>query len=209
MRFLPLLSLMLVAFIACGATTYYREASPETDSLQVWFCRAAACYGSGDATGAINWFAHVAEIDPLFPGVLYNLGMAHSLAGDTLNAGACFRRQLDMQPEDDASWRALGHIAMQGRRPHDALMCYRNALLLAPDEPAGLLGAGRAAYLTGDIAQALEYLEHGHAIDAEDADIACSLGLLYRETGREEEGRVLLELAARLGSREAFEFLRQ
>ena len=209
MRYLWIVFIVLVALTACGGTTYYRQPEANEDSLRVWFDQASAAYQQNDAPRAVDLFQRVGDADAAFPGVCYNLGLAWSLAGDDAQAEAAFRQHIERQPGDDAPWRALGLMAMQRREPEEALGLFKKALALAPDQPRNLLGAGRASYLTGDMISAIGYLEHGRAADPADADIACSLGLLYMESGREIEGRELLQEAAKLGSAEALDFLAQ
>lgn len=207
MRYIIISVAMLALLTACGGNRYYRHEATAQDSLLAWYNDGGLAYREGRMADAAACFRRVAESDEHFPSVYFNLGLACAAMSDTNAAENAFRRQTVLQPQDDASWRALGLLALQRRQPEQALAHYRRALVIKPDDAQSLLGAGKAAWLCGMRDVALPYLEQARASAPLDADIACTLGLLYRETGREAEGRQLLEEAARLGSAEAFEFM--
>ena len=75
------------------------------------------------------------ELQPDYPGVRKNLGLALMQVGRPQEAVPTLRRALELQPNDPEVQRGLGFALMQVGRPQEAVATFRRALELQPDDP--------------------------------------------------------------------------
>ncbi|WP_332908735.1 tetratricopeptide repeat protein [Sphingomonas mollis] len=96
-----------------------------------------------------------------------------------------------------ATWLRYGAALDQAGQWKDARRVLRRAVDLGPQEPSALNYLGYAMIEHGeDLPDATRMLERAHALAADDASIADSLGWAYHRIGQTPRGLPLLERAA-------------
>jgi len=76
----------------------------------------------------------------------YNLGVALVRAGELVRAGKTFEEALEVSPEDDLSYAALGYCAESRGERAEALRLYLRALSLNPGNTYARLRIKEAGY---------------------------------------------------------------
>jgi len=121
--------------------------------------------------------------------LLYNRAMLHDQRGDLVAAEADLRQLLKYNPNSAQGLNALGYIlADQTNRYDEAYELIRQALDLAPENPAILDSMGWVLYRMGRPEEALPYLEQ--AMESfPDQEIAAHLGEVLWVLGQKERAR--------------------
>jgi Flp pilus assembly protein TadD len=65
---------------------------------------------------------------------LFNLGMVLFGQSEFARAEECFARACDVRPQDAEAWNNRGVCAHRLSRTNDAIICFRKALALNPDD---------------------------------------------------------------------------
>lgn len=126
---------------------------------------------------------------PNHENLLYTRAMLHDQRGDLVAAEADLRRLLKYNPNSAQGLNALGYIlADQTNRYEEAYDLIRQALDLAPENPAILDSMGWVLYRMGRTEEALPYLEQ--AMESfPDQEIAAHLGEVLWVLGQQERAR--------------------
>ena len=121
--------------------------------------------------------------------LLYNRAMLHDQRGDLVAAETDLRQLLKYNPNSAQGLNALGYIlADQTNRFDEAYDLIRQALDLAPENPAILDSMGWVLYRMGRLEEALPYLEQ--AMESfPDQEVAAHLGELLWVLGEKERAR--------------------
>ena len=75
-----------------------------------------------------------------------------------LSAGGLWAEDLAVTKVKDDTVRVKGYALMNGGNPEAALALFRDGLKSFPENAALMMGAGRAAFLGGDVASSVKYL---------------------------------------------------
>jgi tetratricopeptide (TPR) repeat protein len=178
----------------------------------------AAMYGLGQAAlaardyaGAAQRFEQVLAADPRASIAHYPLSLAYRAMGETAKAEAHLRQQgrVEVGPPDplmtelrgllhgSANEQALGVRALEGGDYATAVAHLRQAVALAPDDPALRQKLGTALSLSGDPAAALAEFEDVVRRSPDFAPARYSLGVMLAANGRTAEAIEQLAAAVR------------
>ena len=158
------------------------DANPKDRDAGVNYANALRMSGRNDQALAV--MQQVAISNPNDRGVLAAYGKAQAAAGQLEEALATIDRA---QTPDRPDWRlvsAEGAILDQLGRSVDARGKYRDALVLAPNEPTILSNLGMSYVLTGDLKNAETYLRSAAAQPSADSRVRQNLALVVGLQGR-------------------------
>ena len=158
------------------------DANPKDRDAGVNYANALRMSGRNDQALAV--MQQVAISNPNDRGVLAAYGKAQAAAGQLEEALATIDRA---QTPDRPDWRlvsAEGAILDQLGRSVDARGKYRDALVLALNEPTILSNLGMSYVLTGDLKNAETYLRSAAAQPSADSRVRQNLALVVGLQGR-------------------------
>jgi len=165
------------------------DANPKDRDTGINYANALRMSGRNDQALAV--MQQVAIAHPEDRGVLAAYGKAQAAAGQLQEALATIDRA---QTPDRPDWRlvsAEGAILDQLGRSSEARGKYRDALVLAPNEPSIQSNLGMSYVLTGDLKTAESYLRAAAAQPAADSRVRQNLALVVGLQGRFDEARAL------------------
>jgi len=115
---------------------------------------------------AIPHYQRVAELDPAYPAIWFNLGFAHRLLGQFDEAKTYYQRAIQADPNDIRSYSELMAIAMNQEDTQQARAIAEQGVRANPDSAS--LHALLASVLIeiGDINEAQQQLAQAEAIDS-------------------------------------------
>lgn len=167
------------------------------------------------AAGLLGFLALAALADPVWaqprPGDpagrreraarLRETGQRYLAAGDPGSAAGYFRDAIGVDPQDVASYEALGRIYLQRGNVGHALEIIEAGLRRRPDAPALWRALADALVARGAIDDAAEALRHLVSRTPQDPEAYRALGALARTRGAWSEAlgayRAVIDLAAR------------
>lgn len=170
-----------------------RAALPKVFLGMAWLAR-------GEPQRARAALEQAAALAPTHPAVLADLAAAYAALGDAASAQATYRTAAERAPQDPRFWLLLARFSLE----HElhvrevGLPAARNAVTLAPEDPAALDSLGYAHFLTGDLFLAERLLTRALALNPTAAPAYFHLGLLRAAQGRAAEARASLATAADL-----------
>ena len=116
-------------------------------------------------------------------------------AGETAKAKALCRQAIAASPSYAGLYQMLAFLDLQDGDIVQARKHITLALTLRPAHAPSLLIAGNAAMAAGELAAALEFHAHAHALAPDRADAALALGSTQHACGLLHEARRSLEIA--------------
>ena len=161
---------------------------------------SAAAEALGDQAGALVFAEQlVASASPAdLPFSLTRRGDLRLAKGDRGLAKADFERAALLDPEEASAWAGLGALTLQ-TDPAEALVFYRRAHSLAPDDSGYEFGFAEALYWTGDYANAADGFARLVKRFPDDAELHASLAASLRDLDQfeaaETPSRRAVELA--------------
>jgi predicted Zn-dependent protease len=99
---------------------------------------------SGDHKSAVATFHSALQLTPNLPPVYLFLGSSHVQLGDPAAAVAALRKFIGFEPRHADSRALLGDALLASGRPTEAAAEYTRLTALAPEDPRGWQGLGRA-----------------------------------------------------------------
>jgi tetratricopeptide (TPR) repeat protein len=116
---------------------------------------------------AIAHYRRVADINPKYPGIWFNLGFAYRLLGQLDEAEASYKRALEVEPENELSYSELVALYMNRRETAQARAIAEQGVRANPD--SAMLHALFASVLfeLGDMRGAQHEIKEAEEIDPE------------------------------------------
>jgi uncharacterized protein (TIGR03032 family) len=119
-------------------------------SPPVLFHRGNELYRKGELDAAIDAYRQCVAIDPTFPNVRYNLGVALGDAEQYDEARLHLEQVIDSEPERAEAYNSLGHVANGRGKPHEAVRHYETAIDLQPEYAQAHFNLGMTLLKLGD-----------------------------------------------------------
>lgn len=143
----------------------------------------------GKPETAIPYLKEANRLDPQNPGIMAEIAGAYASLSDLQQAEAWFVQAVQIAPRTAQFWLLLAqfyvdhdyHVAEAG------LPAARQAVSLAPENPAALDALGFALTLTGDLTNGEKMLERAIALNPELASAFYHLGVLYLKQNKTTE----------------------
>ena len=142
-----------------------------------------ALKAAGDTAGAAASYRRALQINPGYGSAYNNLGAALYAAGDLDGAAAAYVQGLETNPGDARSHRNLAVILRDRGAPGDAdaaIICFRRALEIAPDDEDAAMGVGEVLLEQGQHAKGLNALANVFGVICFDAGAKGGAGVSVR-----------------------------
>jgi tetratricopeptide (TPR) repeat protein len=154
----------------------------------------------GDAEQALEALTSAAELDPESPAIAAELAGALEDLGEMDEALAAFLHAANLAPDESGFWRLLADFSTRNeiQVTEVGLPAARNALALAPDDPAACDALAFAYFLAGDDALARRFIDRAVRLHPLRSSTQYHLGLLLLSQGEIPAARSALEWAALL-----------
>ncbi|NHO33870.1 tetratricopeptide repeat protein [Acetobacter fallax] len=145
-----------------------------------------------DWPAAITAFSHAVDTarasHTLEWTLLFERAAAYERTGDWSKAEADLQAARQMMPDEPLLLNFLGYGWIQrGQHQQDAIALLERALSLDPDDGAIRDSLGWACLRTGNVAKAVQLLEHAAEQTPLDAEVNYHLGVAYWDLGRKTE----------------------
>ncbi|MGB0682723.1 MAG: tetratricopeptide repeat protein [Magnetovibrionaceae bacterium] len=106
------------------------------------FTLAATHHRAGRLADAVRGYARALALNPRFPDIYNNLGVALRAQGKFDAAVACYRRALTMRPDNAGAYSNMGNALREMGRFGLALQCHEKAVSLRPNWAEGIYNLG-------------------------------------------------------------------
>lgn len=136
--------------------TVQGSASGEASAL---FADAVAAHRAGDRARAKSLYRQVIAADPTNADAYNNLGTAHRIDQEFVEAEAAYRRALAINPGFAAAWSNLGLVLEARGRSTEAAAAYQRALELDPANAGTKVNLATQYYRAGLYPEALRLLD--------------------------------------------------
>jgi tetratricopeptide (TPR) repeat protein len=165
------------------------QVAPE--SAEIHRILAQTAENQDDFTHAVAEYRKALELNPVMPGLHFELGQAilESSTGEAARAEAEkeFQQALADDPSDANSHYMLGEIAWLRSNPDGALEHYQKAVQLQPDFVDARIALGKTLTALGRPADAIPQLTEAIRLDPENATPHYRLAQAYRKLGRTDD----------------------
>jgi tetratricopeptide (TPR) repeat protein len=136
---------------------------------------------------------------PDLPGVHFSMGQVLRRKGESDQAMAEFALELRLNPSHAESSAEIGTILASQHEPQKAIPYLETALRNKPELTMARQELGKAYYLNKEYAKAERELKAALTAD-DDGTAHYTLGMVYRQLGRDQEARAALNEARRIQS---------
>jgi len=184
------------------AVAHYREAVKSAPDYVMARNNLALCLiQAGDRQAAIEQFREILRLKPGFEPARRNLSMLMA-AQETMKrttAGGS-----DPERAEGGSLNEhmrLGQEAVKRGDLDNAIVHFRRAVRIAPDDPGGHIALGLALAYRGEIDEAIRHFRLALKRDPENAEVQNSLGVALMQKGQLDEAQTHLQKAIRIDPR--------
>lgn len=138
---------------------------------------------------ALVYLTKATELNPENPDLFVDLGRLTAQAGDLPIALEHYKQAIQLAPSTSRYWVALAEFTVDFEVfiEDEGLPAARQALELAPEDPAVLVANGRVAYLMEDHINAIRFYDQAIILAPEYAATYIHLGLLHLTQGNRTE----------------------
>ena len=172
------------------------------DSVLVQIMTSLYWQRRGDAAQAQDHLEKALALEPENPVLYVEVGDLLARSGDLQEARQAFQRAVDLDPREISYRRALVDFLLHHQMDlrESALPVARQAVLLAPNDPAALDLLGETLFLLGDYHTARRFVERALQIDTAYAPALMHLGVISIFQGESSKARQLLTQARDLAA---------
>jgi predicted Zn-dependent protease len=158
--------------------------------------KTAAELGAGGDIGAERYVARLKPLIDIKPAYdKYDEAMIAAHKGDIPKAKSLLGEAIKLAPNEGRFHQLQGEIALNEKKPQEAVASYQKAMDLDPNYFGSYLGAGVAQYRAGDKAKAEQYLTQSAKL-LPTAPAAYFLGNLARDKGDSQNAIKYYQAAA-------------
>ena len=183
------------------AIAHYREAVKNApDSIMARNNMAICLIQTGDRQAAIEQFQEILRLKPEFEPASRNLAMLR--AQETMKKTAAAGRVSERA--EGGSLREqmrLGQEAVKRGDLDNAIIHFRGAVRIDPDNPGAHVGLGLALAYKGEIDEAIRHFRAALKRDPENAEVQNSLGVALMQKGQLDEAQTHLQRAIKINPR--------
>lgn len=183
-----------------GGEEISRALALDPDSFLSLSLAALRCQRRQEWSQAVGYLDIIATQDPDNPRWLVELGAANAGLGDLETAYQNYAAAVKLDPQDASLWRLLAAFSLSSNYQLDSVgfPAARQAVQLAPQDPASLDTLARVYMATGDLVSAEKFLQKAISTGSDYAMAYLHLGMVLQDLGRTEEARTALERAVML-----------
>ncbi|MEK7989548.1 MAG: tetratricopeptide repeat protein [Thiotrichaceae bacterium] len=117
---------------------------------------------------------------------------------DMIQAEACYRQAIVLQPESLDTWGNLGNLLRLEERYEEAIDCYKIILKQEPKHIAALNNIGNTYSDLGEFKQAINVYEKILTIQPDLAEVYINLGVIYKESNELDKAKKCYKKALKL-----------
>jgi tetratricopeptide (TPR) repeat protein len=143
---------------------------------------------TGRQTEAIPWLERAAQLDPAAPEVWSEIGRASNTLGDYARAADCFRRFIELRPENADGYFCLANAQQRLGQHEDAVALYRKSVELNAGDSPAWNNLGKALTELNRLPAALTAFGRALALEPGSALARRNRALALLKSGRWEEG---------------------
>lgn len=183
------------------AVAHYREAVKNApDSIMARNNMAICLIQTGDRQAAIEQFQEILRLKPEFEPARRNLAMllAQETMKKTAGAGRVSERAEGGSLKEQMR---LGQEAVKRGDLDTAILHFREALRIDPDNPGAHVGLGLALAYKGELDEAIRHFRAALKRDPENAEVQNSLGVALMQKGQLDEAQAHLQKAIKINPR--------
>ena len=159
---------------------------PTSDQAMIGL--AAAAHTRGETAVALDWLDKALKAAPEAPTVTAAHARLSTEIGDLNGAAARLQAAVDAHPEAREVRLALADwLALQLRRPGEAIPHYRKLLTRTPNDGAALLGLGMALLADNQLADSIATLDQALEADPQNDRARLAWGHAYLRADRAED----------------------
>lgn len=136
-----------------------------------------------DPKRSIQLMKDAIAICPFFEFAYFNLAVVYTEQQQTDKALACYRRVLQITPNNAQAYNNMGVIYKTGNKLVEAIECFEAAVHHDPNMTMGLNNVAVNLIMFGKFQAALKHLKRATEVDPNNADTYNNLGLLYWDQG--------------------------
>lgn len=122
-----------------------------------------------------------------------SLGRVYTESGDYYSAIECYKKSLELNPDDFDTWFNLGLAYKNNHLYDESINAYKNALSVNPAHAGGYFNLGNVYELKNETDLALEYYKKAYELNDKDDYIKYFLAISYIKTKNFKEGWRLYE----------------
>ncbi|MGB0670389.1 MAG: tetratricopeptide repeat protein [Rhodospirillales bacterium] len=147
------------------------------------FTLAATHHRAGRLDDAIKGYGRALALNPRFPDIYNNLGVALRAQGKFDAAVACYRRALAMRPDNAGAYSNMGNALREMGRFLMALQCHQKAVSLRPNWAEGIYNLGLVHRDQGEPDKALAAFDQALKINPDYVDAHWDRSLCLLQKG--------------------------
>lgn len=141
----------------------------------------------------VRWAEALARENPGNPRSHWVYGNVLEESGDLTSAGREYEKAVQLDPTLYEGYQALGTLRLSLKEYSRALSCYKKMIELRPKSPVGYNCEAILHLTQNDMAAATTCFERAADVAPNDVATLYNLAAAYRDVGRTEEARKLLE----------------
>jgi len=169
---------------------YQQALGYRSDSPDIHYGIATACFLVGDQHSAIYHFKEVIRLDPLRAGAYINLGAVYNRLGQLEDALATLRRGIQLDANRAEGYYNLGLVYRQLGQLEMAVNAYREAVRLNPRMHDAHYNLGNIFFEKGQMALAIAHYKSALDIRPSWAKAGNALAAAQAELANQESGEL-------------------
>ena len=184
------------------AVAHYREAvKAAPDSVMARNNMALCLIQTGDRQAAIEQFQEILRLKPGFEPARRNLSTLMAAQETMRRTTAGGRDPVRAEGGSLKEHMRLGQEAVKSGDLDGAIVHFRRAARIAPDDPGAHIGLGLALAYRGEIDEAIRHFRLALKRDPENAEVQNSLGVALMQKGQLDEAQTHLQKAIKIDPR--------
>ena len=184
------------------AIAHYREAVKNApDSIMARNNMAVCLIQTGDRQAAIEQFQEILRLKPEFEPARRNLAMLLAAKETMKRAAVAGRVSEGAEGGSLKEQMRLGQEAVKRGDLDNAIIHFRGAVRIDPDNPGAHVGLGLALAYKGEIDEAIRHFRVALKRDPENAEVQNSLGVALMQKGQLDEAQTHLQRAIKINPR--------
>ena len=187
---------LLAAAIGNYRRRHYAEAedlcrqltSGQSPTSRACFLLGLVLGKTGRQTEAVPWLERAAQLDPAAPEIWSELGRASNALGDYARAADCFRRFIELRPDNADGYFCLANARQRLGQHEDAIADYEKSVELNASDSAAWNNLGKALTELNRLPEAVTAFDRALVLKPNSALARRNRALALLKTGRWKEG---------------------
>ncbi|HQB20151.1 MAG TPA: tetratricopeptide repeat protein [Bacteroidales bacterium] len=201
--------IIILTFCVLGYTLLQAQVFTKQKAKNV-LQKAEDAYNKGSYKSALEYYE---EANTYYPKhfdaeAYYKMGISYAKLSNDTQAISCFQKTIAINPNYVETYLYMGTSYAKLGNYNQAISYYQKATTVNPNDAKAYYNMGGAYYKLGNDNQAISCLQKAIAINPNFAEAYYAMGLSYAELGNDNQAISYYKKAARLGHKDAQEFLK-